>query len=381
LKFTGGDTLQVLNLRASNDASTAGTLIVGQTSMPLNNGIARFSGTIIDPTLAFNISIYGAIYHQATVSNEPNPIYGAKFDCLVNSVNTKDWTGGAYGISSEIDLSDYSGGAAGAYTVAHATLYSGTIRPATNVTVTTAIGYLATNPNTIGGFGSIGTNYGMRIDAQTAGTTDYGLWIDGADTYALYVNAGASYFGGAVTLNSTLSLPNNTYLKFKNSTGTDQSVLAMSAGNTLSFDNPVGNLSIQPTSAYDVTFFNSIGTGRSLTIGGTTATGGDTIKDSAQIYLRGRHWTGAASAALDTGVFTDVITAGATPVHSMKFYLDTAATLIPLEMRNDNGTMKIAFFGATANAQHVNIADAAGGTEIVTINAILDVLDEYGLTQ
>ena len=48
--------------------------------------------------------------------------------------------------------------------------------------------------------GTLTDNYGIRIENQTAGTNDYGLYVAGADTYALWVDSGASRFDGNVTV-------------------------------------------------------------------------------------------------------------------------------------------------------------------------------------
>ncbi len=48
--------------------------------------------------------------------------------------------------------------------------------------------------------GTLTNNYGIRIQNQTVGTNDYGLYIGGADTYALWVDAGVSRFDGQVII-------------------------------------------------------------------------------------------------------------------------------------------------------------------------------------
>lgn len=66
-------------------------------------------------------------------------------------------------------------------------------------TITGAIGVQIASAVNSGG-GTFTTNYGMRIDSQTAGATDYGLYITGADTYSLVVASGNTYLGtGLVT--------------------------------------------------------------------------------------------------------------------------------------------------------------------------------------
>jgi hypothetical protein len=57
--------------------------------------------------------------------------------------------------------------------------------------------------NTNAGGGTITTNYGVYVDQQTVGSADYGVYIQGADTYALYVNSGATSLGGTLAVTGT----------------------------------------------------------------------------------------------------------------------------------------------------------------------------------
>src|SRR5690606_37383788 len=66
-------------------------------------------------------------------------------------------------------------------------------------TIGTTYGFFADNPSNSG---TITANYGVYIVNQTAGTSDYGLYIQGADTYALLVDSGASRFDGQVRVGS-----------------------------------------------------------------------------------------------------------------------------------------------------------------------------------
>jgi len=68
-----------------------------------------------------------------------------------------------------------------------------------SVTATDHYGLRVLNP--VAG-GTITTNYGIRIDDQTSGGTDYGLYIEGADTLSLWVDAGTSRFDDDVDLGS-----------------------------------------------------------------------------------------------------------------------------------------------------------------------------------
>jgi hypothetical protein len=57
-------------------------------------------------------------------------------------------------------------------------------------TVTDAVGLWLTSATNSGG-GTIINNYGIYIEDQIAGVNDYGIRIDGADTYAMWLGAGA----------------------------------------------------------------------------------------------------------------------------------------------------------------------------------------------
>lgn len=53
------------------------------------------------------------------------------------------------------------------------------------------------------GAGSITNNYGLRVENQTAGASNYGLYIEGASTYGIWVDSGVSRFDGNVAINAT----------------------------------------------------------------------------------------------------------------------------------------------------------------------------------
>jgi hypothetical protein len=61
-------------------------------------------------------------------------------------------------------------------------------------------------------------------------------------------------------------------------------------------------------------------------------------------------------------------------------YIEFYTTLhLGLKISTVAGAAAIGFYGANPVIQHVHIADAAGGTEIATINSILSTLEAYGL--
>jgi hypothetical protein len=70
--------------------------------------------------------------------------------------------------------------------------------PSGSPSVTRAQSFWATNPTVTSG--SITNNYGLFVANITTGTNDYGVYIEGADTYALWVDSGESRFDGQLTI-------------------------------------------------------------------------------------------------------------------------------------------------------------------------------------
>ena len=70
-----------------------------------------------------------------------------------------------------------------------------------NVSGTIANNYSVWIPNPINSGTAITNNYAIRIETQTTGATlDYGLYIGGADTYAIHVDGGITRLDGTVQL-------------------------------------------------------------------------------------------------------------------------------------------------------------------------------------
>src|SRR5207302_1525956 len=62
-------------------------------------------------------------------------------------------------------------------------------------TITTSKGIYINNPLNSG---TITTNYGLYIASQSAGITNYGLYLSGSANYGVYSNGGTNYFAGNV---------------------------------------------------------------------------------------------------------------------------------------------------------------------------------------
>lgn len=88
----------------------------------------------------------------------------------------------------------------------------------TGTTITNYFGVSILNPS---GGGTITNNFGIRVDNQTFGTNDYGLYVEGADTYAIWSDSGLNRFDGNVQLGGVLTgIPgtNNTRIQASGST-------------------------------------------------------------------------------------------------------------------------------------------------------------------
>ncbi len=72
-------------------------------------------------------------------------------------------------------------------------------------TITDAYGYFVNSAVNSGG-GTFTNNYGVYVQDQTVGSSDYGVYIQGADTYALWVDADTSRFDGLVDARGNVDL-------------------------------------------------------------------------------------------------------------------------------------------------------------------------------
>lgn len=115
----------------------------------------------------------------------------------VDATNTQDWNlaftsqpqlyNALFTVSIETGATGTINGAAGLW--ARAVVSAATLSDYAGVLVTDATGA-----------GALTTQYGILIRNLTKGTTDYGLYIAGADTYAIWVDAGVSRLDGILQL-------------------------------------------------------------------------------------------------------------------------------------------------------------------------------------
>lgn len=135
-------------------------------------------------------------------------------------------------------------------------------------TITDGVGLRIANPTIT--FGAISNNYGIRVDAQTSGTGDYGIRVDLADTQTLWVNG------------STDSTTAAGGIAFGSSRDTN---LYRSAANTLKTDD---DLTI--AAQLDVEGYAAIGNGSAPTAGRTLIVDRDfsvSSGDMSTLFVRG----------------------------------------------------------------------------------------------
>ncbi len=117
-------------------------------------------------------------------------------------------TSAVYAINGEL-LNSGTGDTYGLSYVARAHNSAGTITNLVGVysdwrntgggAVTNAYGY-KTGVSEVSGGGSVSNTYGLYVDSQTLGTNDYGIYVEGADTYALWSDAGENRLDGTVRM-------------------------------------------------------------------------------------------------------------------------------------------------------------------------------------
>jgi len=132
-------------------------------------------------------------YTNSTITgalNNTNPggLIGGRYGARHQASGTVDL---GVGVSSEVIIA--GGDQDGTYTDA-ADFVAEDISTGTGGTITRAYGFLARNHTNAGG--TLGTAYGLYVEAQTAATNNYGIYIAGGGTYAIWSDAGLNRFDG-----------------------------------------------------------------------------------------------------------------------------------------------------------------------------------------
>jgi uncharacterized beta-barrel protein YwiB (DUF1934 family) len=237
----------------------------------------------------------------------------------LDSVVTADLAGagtsGAYAVNATAQNGDYSTGVNGRVnftttgTMTQANALQAMVYNQTTGTITTANGLSAdmynvstgTITNAFGisvnqavnsGGGVITNNYGIYVATQTAGTTDYGIRVDAADTQTLWLSGNADNTTAAAGIAFGASRDTNLYRSAADTLKTDDN-LVVAQDATVSSQLAVGSTS-------------SISTREVISVDETfTNTSGDSIGISNVIT----HNPGSASTAGIYGNWTEALTA------------------------------------------------------------------------
>jgi hypothetical protein len=264
------------NLSNTTSGATANFLVGGVFTAQVNNTMTQSGGLqgtsqIINSSGSVTISGNSrGIYAETGTLNAGTKTIADDMGIVVRTA----YTGGTATITRKyglkFDNNTTSGGlASGNYTAAAITDYYGI--------------YHAAPVN-----GTITNLYGIYLENQTQGTNDYGVYIGGADTYAIWSDSGANRFDGNVLAGTTT---NTAFLNVAPSTTGQASMrLVSSAGTNPSAPNS-GDLWWNGTNLF---FYN--GTSIDL-LGGTC---------SACVAFS----TGSVQTSTDTDALIDIATTG-----------------------------------------------------------------------
>ncbi len=149
----------------------------------------------------------------------------------------------------------------------------------TNVDETAVVGsnygFYLTNPTKAGG-ATITNNYGMRVEAQTAGGSDYGIRVDTADTQTLWIAGESDATTAAAGVAFGSSRDTNLYRSAANTLQTDDSLTLNGSGGAANLTlNTQGDLRLADTDSSAYVALQAAGTTTTytLTLPGTVATG------------------------------------------------------------------------------------------------------------
>jgi hypothetical protein len=171
--FTG---ILVVSGNAPNSANGASLTVTGNLTSTTNEQSGISSAPVIAPGSS-SARTYSGFFS--------NP-----------SGSSSNITGSIYGFTA---LPAYTG----TTTIGSLLGYYGLNFNASTGTVGTAASFYAANPINNG---TITNNYGLYVATQTVGGNDYGVYIQGADTYALWVDSGATQLDGTLSVLDTVTI-------------------------------------------------------------------------------------------------------------------------------------------------------------------------------
>lgn len=154
-------------------------------------------------------------------------------------------------------------------------------------TLTQATG-LAVNSTSLGAGSTITNNYGIKVENQTAGTNDYGIYVAGADTYALWVDSGTTRLDGTLDAQSgditntvgALSVTSATTNAVTLDSGTTGAVNVGTGANakTVTVGNSTGATSVVVNCGTGACSFGANATAHATTVGSSTGASATTLQ-------------------------------------------------------------------------------------------------------
>jgi hypothetical protein len=189
---TTNETVGIGVAASTNSALTVSKNVTSTTGsiLKLTGFITTPIGSLIAPTIAFDSGV-----GISPTSAGTNATYVG--------VSSEIYTFGAnYNATATVRAFDSFIDAGDGTTTTLGTLqgYNARTNIGTNLTVNSYRGFTASNP---GGAGTLVDNYGLYVENQTKGTNDYGIYIQGADTYALWADAGDVRVDGNTVLGAS----------------------------------------------------------------------------------------------------------------------------------------------------------------------------------
>ncbi len=245
-----------VELDVAGDTVISNRLQVGPTGNSIDQCTTVFFGAIgcdvaidvantaTDP----NLAVYG-IYNNTTISPTGANIatnYGSSSNLLLNGTN--NFTASNIGVSGAAVVASTAGTvsriigvdatAAILTTTSTATVTDaigmqtgvGVFSTVSGGTITTGYGLQVASASVSGAGASIGTNYGIYVNPQTAGTTDYGVAIGAADTQTLWLSSNADNTSASAGIAFGSSRDTNLYRSAANTLRTDD---ALSVGDDI----------------------------------------------------------------------------------------------------------------------------------------------------
>lgn len=248
LSGTGADITFALGESINND--TDGTIgivgaldVSGHAAFGNNASVNSSVNIMIGEALTDTASnLYRGIYSVLTLNPAGDSTASIRsMESAATWAGSVNHTGSLVGTISEVFLSSGSSG-----TVANAYAYQAypVYASSSTTAVTTAYGMYINNSTLDGA--SLSNQYGIRVIDMTSGTNDYGIRIDGADTQALWIGAGANNTDAENGLAFGSSRDTNLYRSAADTLFTDDSFTA-DINLTVNGNTTLGNLNTADT--------------------------------------------------------------------------------------------------------------------------------------